>query len=267
VPYFTTTDGCKIFYTTYGVDAADPVVIFLNGFTQTTLYWGAHVPAFSKHYRLLFYDARGQGQSDLGYGPISLKLHISDLKDLMAHLAFERANLVGISHGARVALEFAVGFPGMVDRLVMCSFSGRTSPRCRAIVRSWLEILQLSDLRAMAWAALPAVFGNPFLKHHHNMLDKIVNAVVLRNRKKALLAQLEAVLKFPPANSRPAGFGKPTLVMTGTEDILVEPDDIRQLVDLCEADHKELVGIGHGIPAEAPELFDKLVLEFFASNA
>jgi 3-oxoadipate enol-lactonase len=267
MPHFTTTDGCKIFYTTYGVDASNPVVIFLNGITQTTMYWGTHVPAFSKRYRLLFYDARGQGQSGLGDCPISLKLHISDLKDLMVRLAFERASLVGISHGSRVALEFAVGFPQLVDRLVLCSFSGRTSPRCRAIVRSWLEILQLSDLRAMAWAALPAVFGNKFLKHHRNMLDKIVNAVVIRNRKKALIAQLEAVLRFPPPKCLPAGFNKPTLVMTGTEDILVESDDIRQLVDSCKANHEELVGIGHGIPAEAPELFEKLVLEFLDSNA
>ena len=267
MPHFTTTDGCKIFYTTYGVDTADPVVIFLNGATQTTLYWGAHVPAFSKRYRLLFYDARGQGQSGLGDGPISLRLHISDLRDLMAHLAFDRACLVGISHGARVALEFTVEFPQMVDRLVLCSLSARTSPRCRAIVRSWLEILQLCDLKAMAWAALPAVFGNNFLKHHQNMLDKIVNAVVMRNRKKALIAQLEAVLKYPPPNIIPAGFNNPALVITGAEDILVEPDDVRQLVDLCRACHEELAGIGHGIPAEAPELFDKLVLEFFESKA
>ena len=266
MPHFTTTDGCKIFYTTYGVDTADPVVIFLNGTTQTTLYWGTHVPAFSKRYRLLFYDARGQGQSGLGDGPISLRLHISDLRDLMAHLAFERACLVGISHGARVAMEFTVEFPQMVDRLVLCSLSARTSPRCRAIVRSWLEILQLCDLKAMAWAALPAVFGNNFLKHHQNMLDKIVNAVVMRNRKKALIAQLEAVLKYPPPNIIPPGFDTPTLVITGTEDILVEPDDVRQLTNLCKAHHEELAGIGHGIPAEAPELFDKLVLEFFDAN-
>ena len=262
MPYFTTTDGCKIFYTTYGVEASDHVVIFLNGITQTTMYWGNHVPAFSKSYRLLCYDARGQGQSDPGDGPISLKLHISDLKALMAHLNFARANLVGISHGARVALEFAAEFSRMVEKLVLCSISARTSERCMAFVRSWLEILSQSDLRAMAWAAVPAVFGNRFLKHHQKTLDKIVNAVVLRNSKTSLLAQLDAALRYPQSESIPPDFDIPTLIVTGSEDPLIDSDDVRRLADLCKARHVQLDGIGHSVPAEAPELFEQMVFEF-----
>ncbi len=267
MPHFTTSDGCKIFYTTYGVDTSNPVVIFLNGTTQTTLYWGNHVPVFSKGYGLLFYDARGQGQSDLGTTPISLKLHVSDLKNLLEHLAVDRAHLVGISHGARVALEFALEFPEMVNQLVLCSVSAQTSDRCRAIVRSWLEILKLSNLKAMAWAALPTVFGNKFLKDHQKIIDKIVKAVVIRNSKNALIAQLDAVLNYPPPDNIPMDFEIPTLIISGSEDPLVEPEDVRQLAHLCKARHKRLAGIGHSIPAEAPEIFQKLVIEFFDSDA
>jgi pimeloyl-ACP methyl ester carboxylesterase len=266
VPYFTTDDGCRIFYTPYGVDSSDPVVIFLNGTTQTTWYWGSHVAGFKKRYGLLCYDARGQGQSDLGAMPISLKLHVSDLKNLLGYLAVERAHLVGISHGARLALEFSLEFPSLVDHLVLCSLSARTSDRCRAIVRSWLEILQLSDLEAMAWAALPTVFGNKFFKHHQKIIDKIVSAVVVRNNKKALMAQLDAVLRYPPPDNIPADFNIPTLLISGSQDPLVEPDDVRRLAHLCRARHEELAEIGHSIPAEAPQLFEKLVLEFLAGG-
>jgi pimeloyl-ACP methyl ester carboxylesterase len=266
MPYFTTSDRCKIYYTTYGMDPSKPVVVFLNGTTQTTLYWGNQVPAFSKRFGLLFYDARGQGQSDLGSQPISLKLHVSDLKALISHLSLERMRLVGISHGARVAMEFALDYVDSVNKLVLCSASGQTSPRCRAIVRSWLEIIKLSDLRAMAWAALPSVFGNRFLKHHQRILDKIVDAVVLRNSKNSLQAQLEAVLGYPPLDRVPSDYSIPTLLINGTEDPLVEPEDIQRLAHLCRAQHEPLAGIGHSIPAEAPELFQKLVLEFLDSD-
>ncbi|UCD77800.1 MAG: alpha/beta fold hydrolase [Desulfobacterales bacterium] len=266
MPYFTTRDECKIFYRTYSVDTSNSVVIFLNGTTQTTMYWGNHVPAFAKHYGLLCYDARCQGQSDAGGAPISLQLHVSDLYQLMAHLAIDRAHLVGISHGARLALEFSIEFKQMVEKLVLCSVSARTSDRCRTIVRSWLEILNLSDLGAMAWAAVPIVFGPRFLKHHQKTLDKIINAVVFRNRKKALLAQLDAVLRYPPTDSIPADFNIPTLIVSGSEDLLVDSGDVRQLADLCKARHTKLAGIGHSIPAEAPELFEKLVLEFLNSE-
>ena len=138
MPYFTTKDACKIFYSTYGVEASHPVVILLNGTTQTTLYWGSLVPVFSKRFGLLCYDARGQGQSDLGNKPISLKLHVSDLKDLLAYLAVDTAHLVGISHGAWVALAFSAEYPEMVDHLVLCSLSAKTNDRSRTIIRSWL---------------------------------------------------------------------------------------------------------------------------------
>ena len=48
MPILTTEDGCKIYYMIQGSDTADRAIIFLNGTTQTTLYWGATVPAFSK---------------------------------------------------------------------------------------------------------------------------------------------------------------------------------------------------------------------------
>ena len=262
MPYYTTPDGCKIYYTAYGIDTSKQVVIFLNGTTQTTLYWGNHVPAFSKRYGLLFYDARGQGQSNLGTRPISLEQHVSDLKHLLEHLAVDKAHLVGISHGARLALEFTLEIPKVVDQLVLCSVSMQTSQRCRTVVRSWLEILKLSGLKTMAWATLPTVFGSKFLEDHQKILDKIVNAVTIRNSRKALIAQLDAILSYPAPDIITVDFDKPTLVLSGSEDPLVEPQDVRQLAHRCRADHHQLAGIGHSIPAEAPASFQQLVLEF-----
>ena len=262
MPYFTTKDGCKIFYRTHGVDISHPVVIFLNGATQTTLYWGAHVPAFSKRFGLLFYDARAQGQTDLGDKPISLKLHVADLKDLTAHLGIDKAHLVGLSHGARLALALAIECSELVDRMVLCSLGAKTNYRSKVTVRSWLQLLRLSGLEAMAWAALPTVFGEEFLRQHQRSMNMIVNAVVKRNNRKALIAQLDAILQYPPPDNVPQDFNRPTLIITGSEDPLVSSEDVGRLADLCKAQHQELSGVSHSIPAEAPRVFEKLVLEF-----
>ncbi len=267
MPYFTTKDGCRIFFRTHGIDTSCPVVIFLNGTTQTTLYWGAHVPAFSKQFRLLFYDARAQGQSGLGDAPITLKRHVADLKELCANLGIDTAHLVGLSHGARLALALAGDSPQMIKRLVLCSLGARTNYHSRAAVQSWLKILQLSGLEAMAWAALPTVFGSNFLRHHHKTMAMIVAAVAKRNNKEALIAQLDAILRYPSPDRMPDDFKGPTLLLSGSEDALVSPGDARELADLCDARHEELTGIGHSIPAEAPEIFERLVLEFLTKRA
>jgi len=262
VSYFTTADGCILFYTSYGLETKKPAAAFLNGTAQSTLYWGGCVPAFSKDFGLLFYDARGQGQSDLGSIPLTPGLHAADLKDLLGHLAVDRAHLVGVSHGARVAMAFAGRFPERVDRLVLCGLGASTAGRPRAILKSWLKILQLSGLEAMAWASLPVVFGPQFLSAQLDMLDKIVNAVVRRNDRRALAAQLEAILAYPPLRRLPIAFDRPVLVISGTHDLLADPQNTRRLAELCGGRHRLLEGIGHSLPAEAPRIFARLVLDF-----
>jgi 3-oxoadipate enol-lactonase len=266
MPYFTTQDGCSLFYRIDGVDTSIPVVIFLNGATQTTLYWGTHVPAFARQFRLLFYDARAQGQSDLGDIPLTLDVHVSDLLELCVHLGIDKAHVVGISHGARLAVALANHSPQMIDRLVLCSLGNKTSARSRTAVQSWLKILQLSGLEAMAWAALPTVFGNNFLKHHHGSMAMIVAAVAKRNNMQALIAQLEALLRYPSVDRMPEAFSRPSLVISGAEDFLVSPENARLLADLCKARYEQLADVGHSIPAEAPRRFEQIVLDFLAQK-
>jgi pimeloyl-ACP methyl ester carboxylesterase len=99
------------------------------------------------------------------------------------------------------------------------------------------------------------------------MLDKIVNAVVLRNGKAALAAQLDALLKYPKRDSIPAWFKVPTLIVSGMEDPLVDAGNLRHLADICSARHAALPGIGHSVPVEAQKQFEQAVLDFFGSGA
>ena len=71
MPYFFTSDSCKLYYTTHNFESSRPLVVFLNGTSQTTIYWEQHVTAFSERFGVLRYDARSQGQSDMGTRRIS----------------------------------------------------------------------------------------------------------------------------------------------------------------------------------------------------
>ncbi len=177
-------------------------------------------------------------------------------------MGIDKAHLVGISHGARVALALAIECPQLVDHMVLCSLDAKTNYRSKVTVRSWLQLLQLSGLEAMAWAALPTVFGEEFLRQHQKTLKMIVNAVVKRNNSRALIAQLDAILQYPPQDNVPKDFSRPTLIITGSQDPLVSGKDVERLADLCDAQHVELSGVGHSIPAEAPRMFEKVVLNF-----
>jgi 3-oxoadipate enol-lactonase len=263
MPYFKTEDGCSLYYELLGAGAGKPTLTFINGTLQTTVYWKPAAKSFMGKYRVLLYDARGQGESELGQSPLSLKRHCADLKALLYALGIHQTALVGISHGARVALRLSEESPEIIQRMVLCSVSTRSPFRAKMIVRSWHEILQRHSLDAMIWAALPYVFGRNFLRQNEKHLERIVKTIVRRNKTEALRAHLAALQSYPPLSAMLNRTPFLVLVLTGEDDPLVAVEGAEEIAQVCGGRHVLLPGIGHSIPAEAPEHFVRLTRAFF----
>ena len=261
---FKTNDGCNIYYETYAFESSKPVVVFLNGTMQTTFNWRPHARVFKDSFRVILYDARAQGQSELGEIKLSLDLHVKDLSELLHHLEIKKTHLAGLSHGAYVALAFASSLPDFVGRLILCSISAEKSTQTKIIAKSWLEILRRCDLKAMAMAAIPIVFSEKFLKQNYKIIDNMAEAIAVRNCKSALIKHFQALTRYPPLAGRAKKINCPALVISGSQDQLVNPKEAKQLADLCRGRYKEISGAGHSVPAETPDLFNKIVLKFLS---
>ena len=262
MPFCKVNDNCSLYYEVIGDGPGKPTITFINGTLQTTIYWKLVSKALADHFRLIIYDARGQGESDLGEAPLSLNLHVEDLKSLLFELEVRQTNLVAISHGARVALALAKDSPGLVSRMVLCSLSTRATFRARMIVRSWYEILQRHSLDAMVWAAMPLVFGRNYLFENRKTIERLVGTMVRRNKTDSLRAHLSAMQHYPPLSAYLHKTEGLVLVITGEDDLLVTFEGAGEIARLCGGRQVELKGIGHSIPAEAPERFIALVIDF-----
>lgn len=264
MPYFKTMDGCSLYYELIGEGTGKPTLTFINGTLQTTVYWKPAAKELSHRFRLLLYDGRGQGESDLGERPLSLALHAEDLKGLFNELGLHQSALVGLSHGARVALALADQSPDLITRMVLGSISTRATFRAKMIVRSWNEILQRHSLDAMVWAAVPHVFGRAYLKANERQLERIVKTIVRRNRTEALRAHIEALQHYPPLGNTLKALPFLVLVLTGEDDPLVTREGAEEMARICGGRHVELKGIGHSLSAEAPRQFIDIVSDFLS---
>lgn len=263
MPYFKTQDGCSLYYELLGDGPGKPVIAFVNGTLQTTIYWKAICKGLTSRYRLLLYDCRGQGESDLGELPLSIELHCGDLAALLYELDIHQTHLVGISHGARVALAMADHTPELVARMILCSLSTRSTFRANMIVRSWHEILRRHSLDAMVWAAVPQVFGRNYLRKNVKVLERIVKTIVRRNKTESLRAHLKAMQHYPPLIKSLKETPFLMLVLTGEDDPLVTKEGGQEIARICGGRHEEIKGVGHSIPAEAQEQFLETVQQFF----
>ena len=263
-------DDTTLYYETFGFDTVPtaPVIVCLNGMTQTTQSWKSLARPWSARARVLLYDARGQGQSDLGPDlPLTLKQHALDLALLLEHLELERAHLVGFSHGARVALGLGAWHPERVDKLVVCSATGAPTALAQVIVESWGQILRLGGLEAMSWSALPSILGNDFFEQNASLLPGIVRASVQRNSSQGVAALLEGMAQYPDLVELARATKAPACVIFGQDDPLVEEDGATVLAKaLGEAFVHRIDHVGHTVPIEAPEAFGQVVLSFLLDD-
>jgi 3-oxoadipate enol-lactonase len=78
--------------------------------------WDRQESAFARKYRVVRYDRRGFGKSS---GGEDITWDASDLTALLDTLGMAKAHILGMSQGARVALQFARAHPERVSSLVL----------------------------------------------------------------------------------------------------------------------------------------------------
>ena len=262
MPHFATSDELSLHYELHGFKNDGTPIVFLNGMTQTTRHWATHCRKMRDRHRLVTYDARGQGRSSAPSRVPSLDTHTRDLLELLDHLEVERADLVGFSHGARIALGFAARYPDRLRKLVLCGSSARPTALAETIVKSWGHILEHGGLPALAWASLPTILGEAFLEKNAFLLENIVRASVERNSLQGTRMLLEGIEKFPPLDELASQIDAPTLVITGDRDLLASQEGGEELAELCGGTFRVVENSGHTVPIEQPDDFRRLITDF-----
>lgn len=110
---FADVGGNELWYEEAGDGPA--LVLIHEGVADSTM-WDDHVDELARSHRVIRSDLPGCGRSPLPPGPFS---HVRDLAALLDVLGVDRASVVGVSVGGRIALEFALVHPGLVDALVL----------------------------------------------------------------------------------------------------------------------------------------------------
>lgn len=104
----------------YQVKGEGPDVILIHGLTSSLALWYTKVaPALADSFRVISYDMRGHGYTDMperGYTAADLG---ADLVALMGHLGIDRAGFVGHSFGGAIALYLAAFHPERVNALAV----------------------------------------------------------------------------------------------------------------------------------------------------
>lgn len=108
-------NGTRLFYEEAGRGS---VVVLLHAGDLDRRQWDPQFLALARQHRVIRYDAGGYGRSGRADTPFRAD---EDLYALLVALHVSHASLVGSSLGGRIAIDFALAHPSMVDRLVLAA--------------------------------------------------------------------------------------------------------------------------------------------------
>lgn len=93
-----------------------PAVVLIHDGLVHREVWDYQVRPFAEDFTVVRYDRRGYGSSPSASEPLS---NIEDLSVLLEHLRIDRAALVDMSSGGRLAIDFTLRYPQKVTSLVL----------------------------------------------------------------------------------------------------------------------------------------------------
>jgi len=137
-----------------------PVLVLANSLGTTLKMWEAQAEALRERFRLVRYDHRGHGASEVPPGPYTLDEIGRDALALLDSLGIERFSFCGLSLGGMVGMWVASEAPGRVERLVLCCTSARLGPPETWEARA--RTVRAEGMRAISETVVERWFTPPF---------------------------------------------------------------------------------------------------------
>jgi 3-oxoadipate enol-lactonase len=255
----------------YELAGEGPAVALLHEGVCDLRMWDELVEALAPEFTVLRHDMRGYGESTLPPGPFS---QTGDLLVLLDHVEIERAALVGVSYGGRVALDTAFLAPDRVSCLVLAA-PGLRDHEWSSVVREFgdeeerlldSDLAGATDLNVRLWVDGPNRGPDPE--------REAIRERVRTMQRRAFEIQIGAYESTPapgpedPVNLRLDEVRAPALVVVGEADV---PDFLeiaeRLEAELPNARKVVLPDTAHTIPLERPDEFRELTLGFLREHA
>ena len=280
-----TRDGRRLAYRRTG---EGPVLVCHGGGPGFSSLYLGDLAGLGEELELVLLDPRGTGGSAKPSDPraYAIEDYVSDLEELREHLALERMQLFGHSHGGVVAMAYAARYPQRVERLILASTLARFSPEQEAAMaaaveahadepwyedaRAALEAEEAGDFETDEELAELSLREFPFYFARYGDDERAYVERLRGDTPNADALRLFNQEQVPSFDLRPelAQIAAPTLVITGEEDFITGPLSAAELSNgIAGAETVLIPGCGHFIFVEAREAFRDSVLAFLGAGA
>lgn len=242
-----------------------PVVCLHHCFASSMGYWEEHLPAL-EGFRVLRFDARGHGGTDVPPGPYTLDIMAADVLNLLNALEIDQVHFCGVSLGGQIAQTFTLAYPSRVASLILvnttCEYTDAQCDLWRSRAQQALD------------EGMDAIAGP--------LMERWFTADAAERRIPGYLYMEKAIVAFTPAafdaasaamcmlgtTPRLPEITAPTLVIGTPEDPGAPREVTEKMARLIPNSRLEWLTPAHHLSSlEHPERFNRMLRAFLAEQA
>ena len=240
-----------------------PAILFSNSLGASLDMWRDQAMAFAQDYRVIRYDQRGHGQTDVPPGPYSFEALCDDAVALLDALGVERAHVVGLSMGGMTALGLAIDHAERVASITACNCVAGYGPEALAIWDERMAIVASKGLDAVLDGTLERWFTQPTRDARPDDMTA-VRAMIAATPRDGYLGCCGA-LKQLAYTDRLSRITVPCLFVAGTHDAGAPAAAMRDMHAAVAHSRYVELDAAHVSNIERPAEFNRAVAAFLGS--
>lgn len=242
--------------------AGKQVALLLHGLGANSASWQLQIPVLvEKGWRVIAPDTPGFGQSTYAGGGVNFSKTARYFAALLENQGVSSAAIIGISMGGVQALQLALDFPTLAERLVLVNtFASleKTSPRFLPYYVWRFILVHTLGLPAQARVVAKRIFPQP----EQQILREMLIEQILQANPACYRATLRALGRFD-VTSRLGEIKCPALIITGGSDTTVATSSQARLAQGIPGARQVIIPeAGHAVSVEEPDKFNSILVEF-----
>lgn len=208
---FLEIDGSRMYYRLDGDDSR-PVLVLSHSLGVDHGQWDLQMPDLIHHFRILRYDTRGHGASDVPAGDYAIERLGRDVLALTDALDIRQFAFCGVSLGGMIGQWLAAHAADRMSRVILANTSARVADP------TGMEARRKAVLDGGMSAIVDAVMGRFFSLENHSPQVSSTRRILLATNPGGY-AGCCAAIRDMDNTSLLGSIRIPTLIISGTRDV------------------------------------------------
>ena len=238
-------------------------IVLLHGMTLDHSMWKPQIELLKQNYRVITYDIRGHGKTDIGDGQFTFKMFADDLKELLDYLNISNAVLCGFSMGGAIAIRTFEMYPERAHALILCDTrADADSNETKYWRENSIESIKQNGLQPFTEEFIKKIFAPESFKLCYDYV-KLIQNTTLSSSSLGICGVLLAQAGRTDMTHVLPEINVPTLIMVGENDNLTPITSSNIMYEkIKDSQLKIISNAGHVSNLENTDEFNKCMLEF-----